>query len=73
MRMTIAIGITQRSNDLDTSSKPSTALSTEIAGVMMPSPYSNEVPNTPNETRMPALATVPPVATGWQRCSPRSD
>ncbi len=58
--MTIAIGITHCSNDVDTSSKPSTALSTEIAGVMMPSPYNNAVPNTPNETRMPALATVRP-------------
>ena len=31
-------------------SKPSTALSTEIAGVMMPSPYSSAVPNTPSIT-----------------------
>ncbi|CAB4729338.1 unannotated protein [freshwater metagenome] len=36
--ITIAIGMTQDVNDVDTTSRPSTALSTEIAGVMMPSP-----------------------------------
>jgi len=36
--MTMAIGMTQLSNELDTSSRPSTAESTEMAGVMIPSP-----------------------------------
>ena len=37
-KMVIAIGITHLSNDADTSPSPSTALRTEIAGVMIPSP-----------------------------------
>ncbi len=36
--MTTAMGITQSANEGETSSRPSTAESTEIAGVMMPSP-----------------------------------
>ena len=38
IRMTNAIGMTQSASDADTSSRPSTALSTEIAGVITPSP-----------------------------------
>ena len=37
-RMTIAMGMTQSASEVDTSSRPSTALSTEMAGVMTPSP-----------------------------------
>lgn len=37
-RITTAIGTTQSVNEVDTSSRPSTALNTEMAGVMMPSP-----------------------------------
>ena len=37
-RMTTETGITQSSNALVATSKPSTALSTEIAGVISPSP-----------------------------------
>jgi hypothetical protein len=38
MRITQASGSTQSSNAEDATSKPSTALSTEIAGVISPSP-----------------------------------
>ncbi len=42
-------------------SKPSTADSTEIAGVIRPSPYSSDVPNTPSVTTAAAtLVTVWP-------------
>ena len=37
-KMTTAIGITHEAKAGDTSSRPSTALNTEIAGVMIPSP-----------------------------------
>ena len=36
--MPIEIGMTHRANEVFTSSRPSTALSTEIAGVITPSP-----------------------------------
>ena len=38
MRITTAMGITNGLNDAVTSFNPSSALSTEIAGVMTPSP-----------------------------------
>jgi hypothetical protein len=42
-------------------SSPSTALSTEMAGVMMPSPYKSEVPKSPSRMssqRPPPRRTV---------------
>ena len=54
-RITIAIGMTQSSNADVATSKPSTALSTEIAGVISPSPYSSAVPNTPSVTTTAAI------------------
>jgi hypothetical protein len=45
------------SSEVLTSSRPSTALSTEMAGVIAPSPYSSAVPNTPSATSRPALVT----------------
>ncbi len=50
IRITTEIGITQSANAGVATSKPSTADSTEIAGVINPSPYSNAVPNTPSVT-----------------------
>ena len=49
-RITTEIGITQSANAGVATSKPSTAESTEIAGVISPSPYSSAVPNTPSVT-----------------------
>ena len=59
-RMAMAMGMTQSANPFETSSKPSTADRTEIAGVMTPSPYRSAVPNTPSVTRMAPLRTVSP-------------
>ena len=64
--MTTAIG-TARSWKLElTSSSPSTADSTLIDGVIMPSPNSNAVPNRPSRTRIPRRAwrTVAVVSPG---------
>ena len=41
-------GITHDSKAVVATSNPSTALSTEMAGVIRPSPYSRAVPNTPS-------------------------
>ncbi len=46
--MTTDTGITHDSNAVVATSNPSTALSTEMAGVIRPSPYSRAVPNTPS-------------------------
>lgn len=46
-RIAIDTGITHDVNAGVATSKPSTADSTEIAGVINPSPYSSAVPNTP--------------------------
>ena len=59
-RITIAMGITQELNAGETSSSPSTALNTEMAGVMIPSPYKSAVPKMPSATRRPALAAIGP-------------
>ncbi len=40
-------------------SRPSTAVRTEIAGVIMPSPYSNAVPNKPSSTKAEPRLAVP--------------
>jgi hypothetical protein len=47
IRMTIASGITQALSAGAATSRPSVADSTEIAGVMAPSPYSSAMPNRP--------------------------
>ena len=44
------MGITKSFTADDATSKPSTALSTEMAGVIRPSPYSSAVPKTPSMT-----------------------
>ncbi len=68
MRMITAIGITHFSNAGVATSKPSTADSTEMAGVISPSPYSNAVPNTPSVTTPAAtLDTVCPSGRDHQR------
>ena len=59
-KITMAIGITQELNAGETSSSPSTALNTEMAGVMIPSPYKSAVPKIPRATRRPALAATGP-------------
>ncbi len=46
-----AIGTTKDSRWGAAISRPSTAESTEIAGVIIPSPYSRAVPNSPRRTR----------------------
>ena len=53
MRMPIVTGSTNGSNTCVTTPSPSTALSTEMAGVMMPSPYSRAAPNRPTAIRTP--------------------
>ena len=53
-RMTQVSGMTIGVKASDATRKPSTALSTEMAGVMSPSPYSKAVPNTPRSTSTPA-------------------
>jgi hypothetical protein len=45
--MTTAISITHGRSAVVATPTPSTALSTEMAGVIMPSPYSSAVPKTP--------------------------
>ncbi len=55
--MTQDTGSTQSANAAEATSKPSTALSTEMAGVINPSPYNNAVPNTPSITR-PAICRL---------------
>ena len=47
-RITIVIGMTYSVSLLVTRSRPSTAESTEIAGVMMASPENNAAPATPS-------------------------
>ena len=46
------IGTTNGSKTCVATPSPSTALSTEIAGVIMPSPYSSAAPNRPIMTRI---------------------
>jgi hypothetical protein len=46
-RITTVIGTTNGSNSVVAIPSPSTALNTEIAGVIMPSPYSKAAPNRP--------------------------
>ena len=48
IRMTTVIGTTKGSNTCVATPSPSTALSTEMAGVIMPSPYSSAAPNRPD-------------------------
>ena len=50
IRMTTEIGITQSATAGVATSKPSTADSTDTAGVIRPSPYRRAVPNTPSVT-----------------------
>ncbi len=52
--MTTEIGMTNESRAVVAVFTPSTALKTEMAGVMTPSPYSNAVPKRPSRTR-PAM------------------
>ena len=59
-RMPIASGTTRRSNPCSTVASPSTADSTEIAGVIMQSPKNSAVASTPRMTRLgPQRLPVP--------------
>jgi hypothetical protein len=49
-RMTMVMGMMYGSKRGVATSSPSTALSTEITGVIIPSPYSSAVPNSPSIT-----------------------
>ncbi len=49
-RMAMAIGMIQASSAGAATFRPSTALSTEMAGVMVPSPYSSAAPKRPSTT-----------------------
>jgi len=68
-RMSRVDGSTYGLNAGVTTSRPSAALSTEIAGVMTPSPYRRAAPNSPSARRTPRRrfgrsrarrATMPP-------------
>ena len=52
INMPIVIGMTKGVKAAVTSSSPSSALSTEIAGVIAPSPYNKAAPNSPATTRI---------------------
>ena len=52
--MTAVIGTTYSASDGSTVFRPSTADSTEIAGVMMPSPKNSDAPNRPTAARTAA-------------------
>jgi len=61
IRITTVIGLTQGVKPAPTTSRPSTALSTEIAGVMTPSPYSSVAPKMPmaiSRRRLPVPAAL---------------
>ena len=49
-KMPIVIGITRKPRLGAATFRPSTALNTEMAGVMTPSPHSNAAPNRPSIT-----------------------
>ena len=53
-RMATVIGTTNVRSAGVTTSRPSTAPRTEIAGVMMPSPYRSDAPNKPSAMRISA-------------------
>ena len=55
------MGMTKLSRLGSTTFRPSTALSTEMAGVITPSPYNSAVPNSPNSTNhlMRPMNTAP--------------
>ncbi len=57
IRIVTVIGTTYGVNNGVATSRPSTAPSTEIAGVIMPSPYSSAVPKMPS-----AISTGRPTA-----------
>ena len=56
IRITSVTGTMNFSNPGATSFNPSIADSTDIAGVMTPSPYSSEAPTTPSRTSAGSLA-----------------
>ena len=70
-------GTTYGRNSGVTTSSPSTALSTEIAGVIIPSPYSSAVPKMPRAMRIgrptASLAETPrsPLSPGTSAVSAR--
>ena len=69
IRTAIVAGTMKCSNPGAASLSPSMADSTEIAGVMKPSPYSNEAPTTPSRTSAGSFA---PLAT-WSAATSESN
>ncbi len=68
--ITAVIGTTNSSSDGSTSLRPSTADSTEMAGVIMLSPKNSEAPKIP--TAASSSAVRRPATPAWRRSNPMS-